>query len=147
MGLGGKIDVDSLSSLPLFSLSVMSNNFAGPFPSGISKLVNLRNLYLANNSFEGEIGDDAFSGMKAMRKVVLSNNMFKGRIPSSLLGLPRLVGLELQNNGFQGRIPDFWQANLTVNVAYNDLEGLIPVTLSNQSASSFLGKFLRFLIF
>ncbi|KAI3468439.1 hypothetical protein Pfo_025102 [Paulownia fortunei] len=140
MGLGGKIDVDSLSDLPLFSFSVMNNNFSGPFPSDINKLGKLRSLYLANNSFNGEIPDDAFSGMKAMRKVVLGNNSLTGKIPMSLLELPRLVDLQLQYNQFGGRIPDFWQENLTVDFSYNKLEGSIPVTLSNQNASSFIGN-------
>ncbi|KAI3453953.1 hypothetical protein Pfo_010616 [Paulownia fortunei] len=140
MGLGGKIDVDSLSDLPLLSLSVMNNNFSGPFPSDISKLGKLRSLFLANNSFSGEIPDDAFSGMKAMRKVVLGDNFFTGRIPMSLLGLPKLVDLQLQDNQFGGRIPDFWQANLTVNFSNNKLEGAIPATLGNQNPSSFSGN-------
>ncbi|KAG8375328.1 hypothetical protein BUALT_Bualt10G0088800 [Buddleja alternifolia] len=142
MGLGGKIDIDSLSEVPLFSLSVMNNNFSGPFPSDINKLGKLRSLYLGYNRFSGEIPDDAFSGMKPIRKIVLNNNFFDGKIPMSLLKLPRLVGLELQNNEFEGRIPDFWQANLTVNFSNNKLEGPIPATLSHQNASSFSGNAL-----
>lgn len=140
MGLGGRIDVDSLSGLSLFSLSVANNDFSGPFPSDINKLLKLRVLYLMNNKFNGEIGGDAFSGMKALRKVVLSGNSFTGNIPMSLVELPRLVDLELQRNGFEGRIPDFLQENLTVNFSYNNLKGPIPVSLSNQNANSFLGK-------
>ncbi|PIN02596.1 Serine/threonine protein kinase [Handroanthus impetiginosus] len=140
MGLGGRIDVNSLANLPLFSLSVMSNNFSGPFPSGLNKLRKLRSLYLANNGFNGEIPDNAFSGLKAMRKVVLRNNMFTGKIPISLLELPRLVDLQLQNNQFRGRILDFWQGNLRVNLSYNKLQGPIPATLSNQNASFFFGN-------
>ncbi|KAK6158632.1 hypothetical protein DH2020_005946 [Rehmannia glutinosa] len=138
MGLQGKIDIDSLSELPLFSLSVMHNNFSGPFPSDIKKLGKLRSLYLANNSFSGEIPDNAFSGMKFMKKVVLNHNLFRGKIPMSLMEMPRLVDLQVQDNLFVGRLPDFWQENLTVNFSYNNLEGRIPVKLSNQKASSFI---------
>ncbi|GFQ03695.1 probable LRR receptor-like serine/threonine-protein kinase at4g31250 [Phtheirospermum japonicum] len=140
MSLGGKIDVDSLSELPLLSLSVMHNNFSGQFPSGIKRLGKLRSLFLANNSFSGEIGDDAFSGMKGMRKVVLGGNFFTGKIPVSLLELPKLVDLQLQGNRFGGHIPDFRQAGLIVNFANNKLEGAIPAALRNQNASSFLGN-------
>ncbi|KAK4486251.1 hypothetical protein RD792_008921 [Penstemon davidsonii] len=140
MGLGGVIDVESLSELPLFSLSVMHNHFSGPFPKDINKLGKLRSLYLENNSFSGEIHDDAFSGMKAMRKVVLGYNLFTGKIPMSLLKLPKLVDLEVQHNQFEGRIPDFWQGNLTVNFSYNKLEGAIPNHLANQNASFFFGN-------
>lgn len=58
----------------------------------------------------------------------------------SLVELPRLVDLELRRNGFEGRIPDFLQENLTVNLSNNNLEGPIPVSLSNQNVNSFLGK-------
>lgn len=140
MGLRGKLDIDSLSDVPIFSLSVMNNNFSGQFPSSLNKLSKLRSLYLANNNFGGGIPDDAFKGMNGMRKVVIGDNKFTGRIPLSLLGLRRLVLLEVQDNQFEGRIPDFWQANLTVNFANNRLEDAIPSTLANQSASSFAGK-------
>ncbi|KAK6116952.1 hypothetical protein DH2020_049327 [Rehmannia glutinosa] len=123
MGLSGRIDIDSLSELPLLSLSLMNNNFSGQFPSDISKLTKLRSLFLANNSFSGDIPDGAFSGMKAMRKVVIGYNLFTGKIPMSLLGLPKLVDLEMQDNEFRGRIPDFWQVDLVVNFANNKLEG------------------------
>ncbi|XP_022880914.1 probable LRR receptor-like serine/threonine-protein kinase At4g31250 [Olea europaea var. sylvestris] len=141
MGLKGTIDVDSLTDLPLLSLSLMNNNFSGPFPyNDLKKLGKLRSLYLANNRFNGDIPDDAFSGMKSMRKLVLGFNEHTGKIPMSLLRLPRLVNLLLQNNQIEGRIPDLWQKNLTVNFANNKLEGPIPSTLSSQSASSFSGK-------
>ncbi|KAL2236843.1 UNVERIFIED_CONTAM: putative LRR receptor-like serine/threonine-protein kinase [Sesamum indicum] len=140
MGLGGKIDVESLLDLPLFSLSVMNNNFSGPFPSDMNKLGKLRSLYLANNGFSGEIPDGAFSGMKAIKKVALGNNKFTGKIPVSLLELPRLVDLQLQDNQFGGRIPDFWQKSLRVNFSYNKLEGAVPAALSHLNASSFLGN-------
>lgn len=147
MGLGGKIDIDSLSGLPLFTLSVVNNSFSGPLPSDIGKLVKLRSLYFTNNSFSGEIPDDAFSGMKAMRKVVMGHNLFTGGIPLSLVGLPKLVDLEIQDNQFEGRIPDFWQANLSVNFANNKLEGPIPDTLRNQNSSSFAGEFFNYKLF
>ncbi|CAI9755563.1 unnamed protein product [Fraxinus pennsylvanica] len=85
MGLEGTVDVDSLAELPLLSLSLMNNNFSGPFPyNDIRKLGKLRTLYLANNSFNGDIPDDTFSGMKAMRKIVLAFTEHTGPIPSSL---------------------------------------------------------------
>ncbi|EYU22080.1 hypothetical protein MIMGU_mgv1a020433mg, partial [Erythranthe guttata] len=140
MGLGGEIDTESLSNLPLFSFSIMNNNFAGPFPSGVNKLGKLRSLYFANNSFNGEIPEDSFSGMKSLRKVVMSDNSFTGNIPLSMVELPRLVDLRLQRNRFGGTIPDFSQEYLTVNFSYNDLVGPIPISLSNQDVSSFVGN-------
>ncbi|KAL2455625.1 putative LRR receptor-like serine/threonine-protein kinase [Abeliophyllum distichum] len=141
MGLGGTMDLDTLAQLPmLLTLSVMNNNFAGPFPGDLKKLGRLRGLYLANNRFSGEIPDDVFSGMKSLRRVVIGNNEFTSKIPMSLLELPKLVELQLQNNQFEGRIPDFWQENLTVNFANNKLDGPIPTTLRSQDKRSFSGN-------
>lgn len=147
MGLAGRIDADALSELPLFSFSVSHNKFLGPFPD-TRKLGKLRSLYLADNGFGGEIGDDAFSGMKAVRKVVLSGNYFTGRIPASLAELPRLEILQLQDNMFGGGVPEFRQQNLMVNFSNNKLRGFIPAALSKQNASSFYGtKFTTFFNF
>lgn len=139
MGLGGRIDGEALSELPLFSFSVARNKFLGPLPD-MRKLGKLRSLYLADNGFGGEIGDDAFSGMKAVRKVVLNRNYFTGRIPASLLELPRLEILQLQDNMFGGGVPEFRQKNLTANFSNNKLQGFIPLPLSKQNATSFYGN-------
>ncbi|XP_051129836.1 probable LRR receptor-like serine/threonine-protein kinase At4g31250 [Andrographis paniculata] len=140
LGLGGTLDLGAIADVPILSLSVMNNNFTGTFPGGLNKLAKLRSLFLANNSFDGEIPENGFDGMKGMRKVVLAANKFSGRIPLSLLGLPRLVELQLQDNRFSGRIPDFWQSDLTVNFSNNKLEGAIPSTLADVNTTSFLGN-------
>ncbi|CAA2956746.1 probable LRR receptor-like serine threonine-kinase At4g31250 [Olea europaea subsp. europaea] len=63
MGLGGTINLDTLAQLPtLLTLSIMNNNFGGPFPGDLKKLEKLRGLNLANNRFSGEIPNDVFSG-------------------------------------------------------------------------------------
>lgn len=75
MGLGGTINLDTLAQLPtLLTLSIMNNNFGGPFPGDLKKLEKLRGLNLANNRFSGEIPNDVFSGMKSLRRVVMGNN-------------------------------------------------------------------------
>ncbi|XP_019176437.1 PREDICTED: pollen receptor-like kinase 4 [Ipomoea nil] len=143
MGLAGKIDVETLSQLnslsPLRSISVMNNNFAGPFPD-VEKLHSLRGLFLSNNRFSGEIPDGMFSGMNAMMRVLLANNQFTGRIPSSLTGLGKLIKLKLQNNQFEGPIPDFAQKDLDVDFSNNRLEGPIPLHLSGKNAGIFAGN-------
>ncbi|XP_057766797.1 pollen receptor-like kinase 4 [Salvia miltiorrhiza] len=140
MGLGGKIDVDSLSALPLFSLSLFNNSFSGPFPSDIKKLGKLRRLFLSNNNFSGEIPDKAFIGMNPLKQVDLANNAFVGKIPTSLMRMSSLLNLTVQNNQFVGKIPDFWQENLTANFANNRLHGSIPDVLSHEDASMFFGN-------
>ncbi|KAE8662553.1 hypothetical protein F3Y22_tig00113302pilonHSYRG00056 [Hibiscus syriacus] len=140
MGLKGAIDIDTLMGLPLLrTLSFMNNSFVGAFPD-VNKLVYLRDLYLANNSFSGEIRDDGFMGMNALRKVFLGGNNFSGPIPGSLATLPNLLQLGLEWNHFEGRVPDFQQDNLSfINLAHNNLDGPIPYKLSKMNPSFFTG--------
>ncbi|KAE8702176.1 hypothetical protein F3Y22_tig00110499pilonHSYRG00049 [Hibiscus syriacus] len=66
MGLECVIDVDTLKGLQLLrTVSFMNNSFTGTFPD-VNKLVYLRVLYLANNSFSDAIRDDSFAGVKAL---------------------------------------------------------------------------------
>ncbi|XP_016507064.2 pollen receptor-like kinase 4 [Nicotiana tabacum] len=140
MGLSGTLDIDTLSQLTsLRTISVMNNNFEGPFPD-VKKIGGLRGVYLSNNRFSGELPDDAFAGMKSIRRIFLANNRFTGKIPTSLLGIPKLVELQLQDNQFDGSIPAFTQQVFQLNVANNRLEGPIPAQLSSQSLSSFAGN-------
>lgn len=141
MGLGGRIDVDTLLGLPsLVSFSVMSNTFEGPMPE-FKRIVKLRALFLSNNHFSGEIPDDAFEGMRNLKRVFLAGNRFKGHIPVSLANLPRLLDLDLHGNSFGGNILDFEQKDFRVfDLSNNQLEGPIPESLSKEPSSSFAGK-------
>lgn len=141
MGLGGKIDVDTLVELTdLFSFSVNNNTFEGPMPE-FKKLVKLRGLFLSNNKFSGEILDDSFEGMGNLKRVFLAGNGFNGHIPLSLAKLPRLLDLDLHGNSFGGNIPEFQQNGFRVfDLSNNQLEGPIPNSLSNEPSTSFSGK-------
>ncbi|KAL9228436.1 hypothetical protein vseg_004019 [Gypsophila vaccaria] len=141
MGLGGKIDMDTLSQLPeLRTISLKFNNFEGPIPD-FRRLVKLRSIYLSNNKFSGDIPDDVFKGMDALRRVILANNAFTGKIPSSLATLPILVEAKLEGNQFQGTIPNFQQKPLpAMNFANNQLEGSLPSNLENLDPKFFSGN-------
>lgn len=142
MGLGGTINVDILLELPtLKSFSVINNSFEGPMPE-FKKLVGLRALFLSKNKFSGEIGGDAFEGLRRLKRVFLAENGFTGHIPTSLAQLPRLLDVDLRGNGFGGNIPEFQQRDFRVfNLSYNQLEGPVQESLSNQDPSSFAGFF------
>ncbi|KAK3015902.1 hypothetical protein RJ639_007638 [Escallonia herrerae] len=140
MGLGGKIDLNSLVPLSgLRSLSFMNNEFDGPMPD-VRKLGALKSLFLSNNRFSGQIPDDAFRGMASLKKVYLANNNFTGKIPSSVAESPRLLELRLENNHFIGQIPDFHPDLNIFNVSNNQLEGPIPPSLRKMDPSSFSGN-------
>ncbi|POO03870.1 Tyrosine-protein kinase [Trema orientale] len=141
MGLGGTIDVDTLSQLSsLRSLSVMRNNFVGDIPK-VRQLGGLKALYLSHNGFSGEIPDDTFEGMKYLKKIHLARNGFGGRLPQSLAGLSKLMELDLEGNHFEGTIPEFQQEDWRIlSFANNHFEGEIPATLSKIDRSAFLGN-------
>lgn len=68
-------------------------------------------------------------------------NSLNGTLPESLQVLPQLTLLTLRNNSFSGSLPPLDLANLTVfDVAYNNLSGAIPATLSRFAADSFAGN-------
>ncbi|KAF3446484.1 hypothetical protein FNV43_RR11663 [Rhamnella rubrinervis] len=142
MGLTGMIDVDTLAELStLRSFSVMNNNFGGPIPE-VRKLHGLRALFLSDNQFAGEIKEDAFKGMRFLKKVHLARNEFNGKVPNSLAALTRIMELDLRGNQFVGRIPRFRETEdwKVFNVSNNRFQGPIPSTLSNADPSSFAGN-------
>lgn len=140
MNLGGKIDVQSLASLPfLRKLSLMGNNFEGPMPDW-RRIGALKSLFLSNNKFSGPIPADAFKGMTSLKRLHLANNKFTGPLPTSLQS-PKLFELKLENNRFTGPIPRISSESLKVfNVANNLLEGPIPTELTHIDPASFAGE-------
>ncbi|KAK4791877.1 hypothetical protein SAY86_022312 [Trapa natans] len=140
MGLGGRIDVDSLAGLRwLRSLSFRNNSFGDPFPS-VGRLGPLKALFFSHNAFSGEIPGSAFDGMLSLKKLHMAGNQFTGKIPESLVKLPRLIELKAEDNQFTGPVPDFKQKLRILDLSYNSLEGPIPVSLSELDPSSFAGN-------
>ncbi|KAL2503300.1 Pollen receptor-like kinase 1 [Forsythia ovata] len=141
MGLGGVIDIDTLSELTnLRAISLMNNNFDGSLPN-LTKLGTLKTIYLSNNKFSGEIPEHLFDATLSLKKIHLSQNKFSGQIPVSLTILPKLMELMLEDNQFEGLIPEFHQDRLKwFNVSNNQLEGEIPSSLSHINATAFYGN-------
>lgn len=72
---------------------------------------------------------------------ILCVDSLNGTIPESTGLLSHLTLLILRNNSFSGSIPPLNLVNLTVfDVAYNNLSGAIPATLSRFPAESFVGN-------
>ncbi|CAH8328311.1 unnamed protein product [Eruca vesicaria subsp. sativa] len=142
MSLSGTLDLQPLVSMhSLESVSFMYNSFEGPMPRGVDGIASLVYLYLAHNKFSGEIDGDLFDGMKDLVKVHLEGNMFSGKIPESLGRLPKLTELNLEDNMFTGKIPEFKHKSVvTVNVTNNQLEGRIPLALSQMNTTFFQGN-------
>ncbi|CAA7020774.1 unnamed protein product [Microthlaspi erraticum] len=142
LNLTGSLEEKSLNKLDqLRVLSFKSNSLSGTIPS-LSGLVNLKSVYLNDNSFSGEF-PESLTSLHRLKTIVLSGNRFSGRIPTSLLRLSRLYTLNVQDNLFTGSIPPLNQTSLRYfNVSNNQLSGQIPSTraLKQFDESSFTGN-------
>lgn len=140
LDLGGIFAPNSLTNLDqLRVLSLKNNSLTGPIPD-LSKLVNLKSLFLDHNSFSGTFPRSIFS-LHRLKTLDFSRNNLTGPVPKGLASLDRLYYLRLDLNRFNGPIPAFNQSSLqTFNVSRNNLTGAIPVTLalSRFGISSFL---------
>ncbi|KVI11872.1 Leucine-rich repeat-containing N-terminal, type 2 [Cynara cardunculus var. scolymus] len=140
-GLEGSIDPTILARLPsLVSISFKNNSLEGSLPD-FRKLDGMREIFLSNNKFYGEIKANAFNGLNRLTKLYLANNQLMGHIPLSLTTLPKLKELLLENNHFDGQIPNFDQGKLTLaNFANNHFHGRIPEGLRDSPATRFSGN-------
>ncbi|XVF53461.1 hypothetical protein PTKIN_Ptkin05aG0101100 [Pterospermum kingtungense] len=140
MGLRGPIPANTLSRLSALQiLSLRSNAISSSFPSDFAQLKNLTVLYLHFNKFSGPLPD--FSVWNNLTIVNLSNNGFNGSIPPSVSKLTHLTALNLSNNSFSGDIPDLNVPSLQqLDLAYNNLTGIIPKSLARFPSSAFFGN-------
>ncbi|CAK9320403.1 unnamed protein product [Citrullus colocynthis] len=138
-GLRGTLAPNTVSQLDqLRILSLHNNSLEGPIPD-LSRLFNLKSLFLGRNSFVGSFPPSILT-LHRLQTLDLSYNNFTGPLPTMLSSLDRLITLRLEWNGFNGSIPPLNQSFLEVfNVAGNNLTGQIPVTptLSRFNTSSF----------
>ncbi|KAF7147741.1 hypothetical protein RHSIM_Rhsim03G0049700 [Rhododendron simsii] len=141
VGLVGPIPDNTIGKLThLRVLSLRSNFLTGQIPSDFSNLKQLRSLYLNTNLFFGEF-PLSLTELANLKRLDLSTNSFTGSIPFAINNLKRLTGLFLENNEFTGNLPIITGLPLVnLNVSNNNLEGMIPATLSDFPASSFIGN-------
>ncbi|KAK0576009.1 hypothetical protein LWI29_010499 [Acer saccharum] len=140
LDLGGIFTPNSLTDLDqLRVLSLQNNSLTGPVPD-LSRLLNLKTLFLDHNFFTGTFPLSILS-LHRLKTIDLSYNNLTGPIPKWLASIDRLYSLRLDVNRFNGSIPPLNQSSLrTFNVSVNNLTGAIPVTpiLSRFGISSFL---------
>ncbi|XP_024022437.1 probable inactive receptor kinase At5g58300 [Morus notabilis] len=141
VGLFGPIPANTLGKLDgLISLSLRSNRLNGTLPSDILSLPSLRNVYLQNNTFSGNIPSSLSPRLTFFD---VSFNSISGQIPAVFQNLTRLTGLNLQNNSLTGPIPDLNLPRLRyLNLSYNHLNGSIPTALRTFPISSFTGNLM-----
>ncbi|XP_048548670.1 MDIS1-interacting receptor like kinase 2-like [Triticum urartu] len=121
------LEIGALSNIELLDLS--SNNLDGLIQNSIEHCLKLRLLKLNHNNFGGNIPPE-LGLLRSLHDLLdLSDNSFTGAIPSQLSDLIMLDTLNLSHNKLNGSIPPSFQSmeSLTsIDVSYNELEGLVP---------------------
>ncbi len=101
--LTGALPADLAQLTSLEVLNLRWNSLEGPLPD-LSKLDLLKNLFLNNNQFSGEI-PKWIGNLQDLERLDLSNNQLVGSIPGELGSLSALWDLRLSNNSLSGKLP------------------------------------------
>uniref|UniRef100_A0A0E0J1Y6 Receptor kinase-like protein Xa21 n=1 Tax=Oryza nivara TaxID=4536 RepID=A0A0E0J1Y6_ORYNI len=138
--LGGVLptSVSNLSA-QLQLLYVGFNKISGNIPFGISNLVGLNQLQLANNQFTGTLPDN-IGRLSFLHLLGIDNNLLTGFIPSSVGNLTQLLRLSMDNNMLEGPLPtsigNLQKITLAL-FARNKFTGPLPREIFNLSSLSY----------
>ena len=119
----------------VWGVSLHDNALAGPIPSDLAALTNVRWLHFSSNVLTGVIPGELGS-LDNLESLSFWGNELTGRIPAELAHLVNLKGLWLSLNELTGGIPDALGnlSNLeTLHLFANELTGPIPDSLGNLS--------------
>jgi len=129
----------------LREFDIYNNDLTGILPSGLGKLVHIRNLIISKNQFHGKIPKYVNDDFVLLEQFWASFNDFTGTIPA-FDKAPSFRKLYLNGNSFGGDIPDtFLAATLTgpeggnsgesikINLSKNKFSGTIPESLDRLS--------------
>ncbi|KAG8502462.1 hypothetical protein CXB51_000362 [Gossypium anomalum] len=100
--LSGKIPLGLFKCKELEYISLAENRLKGILPKEIGNLTMLRNLYLYNNLFEGEIPSNMFDHLPRLQQLYLEGNKLSGKIPLGLFKCKELVFISLADNRLEG---------------------------------------------
>ena len=117
----------------VWGIHLEDNALAGPIPSDLGALTNVRWLHLSSNALTGAIPGELGS-LENLESLSFWGNELTGRIPAELGRLVNLKGLWLSRNELTGAIPAALGnlANLeTLHLFGNELTGAIPASLGN----------------
>ncbi|XP_056169611.1 MDIS1-interacting receptor like kinase 2-like isoform X2 [Syzygium oleosum] len=121
-------------------LDLSRNNFTGPIPSAIGKLMGLTYLYLQENKFDGSIPPE-IGNLMGLTNLLLQQNKLNGSIPSKIGNVKSLSMLNLRENRLDGVIPskigDLRNLGL-LDLSSSNLIGKIPVELENLTSLIYL---------
>ncbi|XP_017221139.1 receptor-like protein EIX2 [Daucus carota subsp. sativus] len=112
-------------------IDLSSNKFTGGFPTGITRLLDLRGLNLSRNQFYGKVPLQ-IGRLFQLEVLDLSGNKFSGDIPRNISGLTFLAYLDLSSNNFSGRIPLGGQLQTFNSSMYEGNPGLCGLPLTKR---------------
>ena len=120
-------------------LYLTSNNLTGALPANLAQLTSLEVLDLCCNSLADPLPD--LSKLELLKNLFLNDNQFSGEIPRWIGNLQSLERLDLSNNQLVGSIPGelgslyaLWKLNLS----NNNLSGNLPATLAKLESLKYL---------
>ncbi|KAL8140133.1 hypothetical protein V2J09_006154 [Rumex salicifolius] len=137
--LDGLFDSDLLTMPTLQELHLAGNSLAGSidFSPAASGDTNLEILDLSHNHLDGYF-PDRFRSLTQLQVLNLAGNNLSGSLPTSLNDMNTLTWLDVSQNDFTGSLPGNMSSNLqSVNVSYNDLDGVVPENLRKFPHASF----------
>ena len=131
--LGEWFGVTTDAAGQVVDLRLLYNALAGPIPSKLGDLVNLRGLHLGGNRLTGKI-PMSLGNLVDLGYLFLYQNELAGPIPGELVNLVNLQWLGLDQNELTGPIPGWLGSlvNLTdLGLARNELTGPISASLGS----------------
>ncbi|KAK1404153.1 receptor protein kinase TMK1 [Heracleum sosnowskyi] len=122
-------------------LELQWNNISGPLPT-LSGLSLLQVLMLSNNQFSS-VPVDFFNKLNSLQSVEMDNNPFSAwEIPETLRNASALQNFSANSANITGKIPDFlgpdeFPGLVNLHLAFNSLEGELPLSFSGSEIESF----------
>ncbi|TVU23611.1 hypothetical protein EJB05_25986, partial [Eragrostis curvula] len=140
--LAGRFPQAILNLSTLVHLSLAKNHFSGEVPPNLGRsFPNIQFLTIAINFFHGHI-PSSLANASDLNYIDMSRNNFTGVVPRTIGKLRNIRRLNLEYNKLEARSKQDWEfvdslANCTMlqdlSVAWNQLEGHVPISLGNLS--------------
>ncbi|KAF6260274.1 hypothetical protein COO60DRAFT_907568 [Scenedesmus sp. NREL 46B-D3] len=133
-GITGTLPADWSRMMQLQDIKLKNNSLTGSIPSTWSSLSKLQLLQLHTNKLSGRI-PDSLGALTSLEDVGLQDNVLSGTIPD-LSKLSKLKLLYLWQNNLSGRIPESLKVLTslqTLDLSENALSGTLPAWLGGLS--------------
>jgi len=134
--LTGTVPASIMSSTSLQILALDDNDLHADI-ADFTGLTKIKDLYLEDNKFTGELTDSLISSWPSIKELDLSNNKIKSTLPANLFTkMEFLKIMDLHGNQFYGPIPDtaLPEHKLVFLALHdNELTGTIPDSITGMT--------------